>query len=302
VNGRSRSPLLCVFELLRKRGERRRLSLDPGNDVPNALENDPNGATSRAPPNMQRPGRAGQSDRSSISRSPADRPPSDSNLLTRAAHARFRQRSLHRPSGRGWRRRTAPRRCSVQGSHSRFARRSEPRRARCRLEPERARPEARATQAVVGSPAFARKGPTSTFMPLTARVSAKAPTGALAQASATAPKTPREARRITSNVDIGTSECVPGARRAESPRRLFTSLTPLRKTPRGGLLFPSGGEIFSVDLERKAVVEPDLTFRATMDLSNHRPSGRPRRLFAWERCKRWRRPGHSSFDVEWRNK
>jgi hypothetical protein len=140
--------------------------------------------------------------------------------LTRAAHARFRQRSLHRSSGRGWRRRTAPRRCSVQGSHSRSARRSEPRPARRRLEPERARPEARATQAAVGSPAFARKGTTSTLMPLTARVSAKAPTGALAQASATAPKTPREARRITSNADIGTSGCVPGARRAESPRRL----------------------------------------------------------------------------------
>src|SRR4029077_12245958 len=79
-------------------------------------------------------------------------------------------------------------------------------------------------------------------MPLTARESAKAPTGALAQASATAPKTPREARRITSNADIGTSRCVPGARRAESPRRLFTSLAPLRKTPTGGLLFPAGAE------------------------------------------------------------
>jgi hypothetical protein len=94
------------------------------------------------------------------------------------------------------RRRTAPRRCSIQGSRSRSARRSEPPPARRRREPERARPEARATQAAVGPPAFARKGPTSTLMPLTARVSAKAPT---------APKTPREARRITSNADIGTS-------------------------------------------------------------------------------------------------
>src|SRR4029077_8731324 len=101
-------------------------------------------------------------------------------------------------------------------------------------------------------------------MPLTARVSAKAPTGALAQASATAPKTPREARRITSNADIGTPGCVPGARRAESPRRLFTSSAPLRKTPTGGLLFPAGEEILSADLELKAIVEPDLTFRATM--------------------------------------
>jgi hypothetical protein len=82
-------------------------------------------------------------------------------------------------------------------------------------------PEARATQAAVGSPAFARKGPTSTFMPLTAHVSAKAPTGALAQASATAPKTPREARRITSNADIGTSGCVPGARRAKPPPAVY---------------------------------------------------------------------------------
>ena len=110
-------------------------------------------------------------------------------------------------------------------------------------------------------------------MPLTARVSAQAPTGALAQASATAPKTPREARRITSNADIGTSGCVPGARRAESPRRLFTSLAPLRKTPAGGLLFPAGEELFSVDLELKAIVDPDLTFRATMELLFHRPSG-----------------------------
>jgi hypothetical protein len=30
------------------------------------------------------------------------------------------------------------------------------------------------------------------------------------------------------------------------------------------LLFPAGEEIFSVDLELKAIVEPDLTFRATM--------------------------------------
>jgi hypothetical protein len=60
-------------------------------------------------------------------------------------------------------------------------------------------------------------------MPLTARESAKAPTGALAQASATAPKTPREARRITSNADIGTSRCVPklGAQKAQE---LFTTL------------------------------------------------------------------------------
>jgi hypothetical protein len=166
---------------------------------------------------MQRPGRAGQSDRSSIARSPAGRPPLDSSLSIRAAHARFRQRSLHRSSGRGRRRPAAPRRCSVQGSRSRSARRSEPRPARPRREPERARPEARATQAAVGSPAFARKGATSTFMPPTARVSAKAPPDTLAQASATAPKTPREARRITSNANIGTSGCVPGTRRAENP-------------------------------------------------------------------------------------
>ena len=49
-----------------------------------------------------------------------------------------------------------------------------------------------------------------------------------------------------------------------NPRRLFTSLAPLRKTPTGGLLFPAGEEILSVDLELKAIVEPDLTFRATM--------------------------------------
>jgi coenzyme PQQ precursor peptide PqqA len=41
-------------------------------------------------------------------------------------------------------------------------------------------------------------------------------------------------------------------------------LAPLRETPTGGLLFPAGEEIFSVDLELKAIVEPDLTFRATM--------------------------------------
>jgi hypothetical protein len=59
VSVTTRSPLICLPELLRKRGEGERcpLSLDPGNDVPNALV----GATSRAPPNMQRPGRAGQS-------------------------------------------------------------------------------------------------------------------------------------------------------------------------------------------------------------------------------------------------
>src|ERR1700727_3979861 len=60
-------------------------------------------------------------------------------------------------------------------------------------------------------------------MPVTARVSAKAPTGALAQASATAPKTPREARRITANADIGTSGCVPGLR-ARKAHELFTML------------------------------------------------------------------------------
>jgi hypothetical protein len=60
-------------------------------------------------------------------------------------------------------------------------------------------------------------------MPLTARVSAKAPPVALAQASATAPKTPREARRIASNVDIGTSRCVPGLG-ARKAHELFTTL------------------------------------------------------------------------------
>jgi hypothetical protein len=48
-----------------------------------------------------------------------------------------------------------------------------------------------------------------------------------------------------------------GARKA--PRRLFTSLAPFRKTPTGGLLFPAGEELFSVDLELKAIVDPDLT-------------------------------------------
>src|ERR1700722_9167078 len=66
---------------------------------------------------------------------------------------------------------------------------------------------------------------------------------------------------------------------AESPRRLFTSLAPLRETPTDGLLFPASEEFFSVDLELKAIVDPDLTFCATMALSNHRPSGRPRQPF-----------------------
>ena len=246
---------------------------------------DPRSPSIPARPNRRTRAKVGKRDRSWPARSAAGRPPSDSSLSTRATHAQFRQRPPHRSSGRGWRRRTAPRRCSVQGSRSRSARRSEPRPARRRLEPERARREARATQAAVGSPAFARKGPTSTFMPLTARVSAKAPTGAPAQASATAPKTPREARRITSNADIGTSRCVPGARRAESPRRLFTSLAPLRKTPTGGLLFPAGAEIFSVDLEPEGNRRARFDFPGHDDLSNHRPSGRPRRpFFAWERC------------------
>jgi hypothetical protein len=48
------------------------------------------------------------------------------------------------------------------------------------------------------------------------------------------------------------------------PPRLCTSSAPFRKTPTGGLLFPAGEEIFSVDLELKAIVEPDLTFRVTM--------------------------------------
>jgi hypothetical protein len=170
-----------------------------------------------ARPNRRTRAKVGKRDRSWPARSAAGRPPSDSSLSTRATHAQFRQRSLHRSSGRGRRHRTAPRRCSVQGSRSRSAQRSEPRPAQRRLEPERARREARATQDAVGSPAFARKGATSTFMPVTARGSAKAPTGALALASATAPKTPREARRITSNADIGTSGCVPGARREKPP-------------------------------------------------------------------------------------
>src|ERR1700690_3071872 len=90
---------------------------------------------------------------------------------------------------------------------------------------------------------------------------------------------------------------------AESPRRLFTSLAPLRKTPTGGLLFPAGEEIFSVDLGLKAIVDPDLTFRAMMDLSNHRPSGRARRPFLLgSAASRWRLPGRSSFVVEPRNK
>ena len=96
---------------------------------------------------------------------------------------------------------------------------------------------------------------------------------------------------------------MPGARRAESLRRLFTSLAPLRKTPTGGLLFPAGEEIFSVDLELKAIVDPDLTFRATMELSNHRPSGRPRRPFLLgERCKQMAVSGPLFFVVERRNK
>jgi hypothetical protein len=86
------------------------------------------------------------------------------------------------------------------------------------------------------------------------------------------------------------------------PRRLFTSLAPLRKTPTGGLLFPAGEKLFSVDLELKAIVDPDLTFRATMELSNHRPSGRPRRPFAWERCKQMAASGPLFFVVERRNK
>jgi hypothetical protein len=179
----------------------------------------PNGATSRAPPNMQRPGRAGQSDRSSIARSSAGRPPSDSSLSGRATHARFHQRPLRLPSGRGRHRLAGCRCCSVQGSRNGSGRRSEPGPARLRREPERARPEARATQAAVGSPAFARKDATSTLMPFIARVSANAPPDALAQASAIAAKTPREARRITSNADIGTSGCLPGLdlRRCRTP-------------------------------------------------------------------------------------
>src|ERR1700722_9109636 len=94
-----------------------------------------------------------------------------------------------------------------------------------------------------------------------------------ARVSAIAPKTPGEARRRTSNADIGTSGCVPGARRAEGSRRRFTSLASLWKTPTGGLLFPAGEALFSVDLKLKAIVDPDLTFRAAMELSNHRPSG-----------------------------
>ena len=47
-------------------------------------------------------------------------------------------------------------------------------------------------------------------------------------------------------------------------------------------------------LELKAIVDRDLTFRATIDLSNHRPSGPPRRPF-------WL-PGRSSFVVVRRNK
>src|SRR6202051_2357015 len=85
-----------------------------------------------------------------------------------------------------------------------------------------------------------------------------------------------------------------GARKA--PRRLFTSWAPLRKTPTGGLLFPAGEELFSVDLELKAIVDPDLTFRATMELSNHRPSRRPRRPFLLgSAASRWRLPGCSSL-------
>src|ERR1700722_13529244 len=80
-----------------------------------------------------------------------------------------------------------------------------------------------------------------------------------------------------------------------SPRRLFTSLAPLRKTPTGGLLFPAGEELFSVDLELKAIVGPDLTFRATTELANHRPSGRPWRPFLLGSAARWRLPGRSSL-------
>jgi hypothetical protein len=109
-----------------------------------AAASGPNGATSRAPPNMQRLGRAGQSDRSSIARSSAGRPPSDSSLSGRATHARFHQRPLRRPSGRGRRRPGGCRCCSVQGSRSGSGWKSEPRPARLRREPQRARPEERA--------------------------------------------------------------------------------------------------------------------------------------------------------------
>ena len=90
---------------------------------------------------------------------------------------------------------------------------------------------------------------------------------------------------------------------AESPRRLFTSLAPLRKTPTGGLLFPAGEELFSVDLERKGIVDPDLTFRATMELSNHRPSERLGGFFCLGSLQAdGGFPGRSSFVVEPRNK
>jgi hypothetical protein len=92
-------------------------------------------------------------------------------------------------------------------------------------------------------------------MPLTARVSAKAPTGTLAQASATAPKTPRAARRITSNADIGTSGCVPGARRGKPPPVVYELGTAAEGSNRRAVI-PGWREIFSVDVERKAILEP----------------------------------------------
>jgi hypothetical protein len=86
------------------------------------------------------------------------------------------------------------------------------------------------------------------------------------------------------------------------PPRLCTSSAPFRKTPTGGLLFPAGEEIFSVDLELKAIVEPDLTFRVTMTSQTTGRRDGLAAFLAWERCKQMAASGPLFFVVERRNK
>ena len=53
---------------------------------------------------------------------------------------------------------------------------------------------------------------------------------------------------------------------------------------------------FSVDLELQAIVDPDLTFRARMDFSNHRAVGAASAaVLLGSAASRWRLPGRSSL-------
>src|SRR5271163_2216944 len=83
---------------------------------------------------------------------------------------------------------------------------------------------------------------------------------------------------------------------AESPRRLFTSLAPLRETPTGGLLFPAGEEIFSVDLGAEGDRRPRFDFPGhDGPLEPQAVGAAPAAFFAWERCKQMAASGPLFF-------